>query len=81
MTYRARVITASTRAAAGEWEDASGPIVVAALRDLGLECGDPLVVSDGEPVRDALAAAVRDGVDLVMTTGGTGHTQIGRAHV
>ena len=74
MTYRARVVTASTRAAAGEWEDTSGPIVVAGLRELGLDVEGPVIVADGEPVRDALDAAVRDGVDLVMTTGGTGHT-------
>lgn len=71
---RARVITASTRAAAGVWEDTSGPIVVAGLRDLGLDVDGPVVVPDGEPLLTALRQAVVDDVDLVVTTGGTGHT-------
>lgn len=74
MTFTARVITCSTRAAAGQWDDTSGPIIVAGLRDLGIEVAAPVVVADGEPVLDALRAAVTDGVDLVITTGGTGHT-------
>lgn len=74
MTFTARVITCSTRAAAGEWDDTSGPIIVAGLRDLGIEVDAPVVVADGEPVLEALRAAVADGVDLVVTTGGTGHT-------
>lgn len=74
MTYRARVITASTRAAAGEWEDTSGPILAAGLRQLGFAVDGPVVVADGEPVAEALTAAIADGVDLVMTTGGTGFT-------
>ena len=74
MTYRARVITCSTRAAAGKWDDTSGPILAVGLRELGIEVGDPVVVADGEPVLEALRAAIADGVDLVITTGGTGHT-------
>jgi molybdenum cofactor synthesis domain-containing protein len=70
----ARVITASTRAAAGTWSDTSGPIVVEGLRALGLEVDDAVVVADGEPLHDALVRAVAAGVDLVVTTGGTGHT-------
>lgn len=74
MTRTARVITASTRAAAGTWSDTSGPIVVEGLRELGIEVADPVVVADGEPLHDALVRAVSEGVDLVVTTGGTGHT-------
>jgi len=74
VTFTARVITCSTRAAAGQWNDTSGPIIVAGLRDLGIEVDAPVVVADGEPVLEALRAAVTDGVDLVVTTGGTGHT-------
>ena len=36
MPHRAAVITVSDRSAAGEREDASGPVAVAALRDGGL---------------------------------------------
>lgn len=74
MTYRGRVITSSTRAAAGVWDDTSGPILVAGLRDLGIDCPDPVVVADGDPLLSALREAVGDGVDVVLTTGGTGHT-------
>ena len=37
MTYRALVITSSNRAARGEWEDTSGPILVAGLAQLGFD--------------------------------------------
>ncbi len=72
MTYRAAVITASNRSAAGLRPDTSGPILVAGLRDLGIEVSDPLVVPDGEPVGEALRDAVASGIDLILTTGGTG---------
>ena len=72
MSYRAMVITASNRSAAGVRPDTSGPILVAGLRELGLEVAEPLVVPDGEPVGQALRAAVASGIDLILTTGGTG---------
>ncbi len=72
MSYRAAVITASNRSAAGLRPDTSGPILVAGLRDLGIDAGDPLVVPDGEPVGQALRDAVASGIDLILTTGGTG---------
>jgi molybdenum cofactor synthesis domain-containing protein len=73
-TRRARVITASTRAAAGVWADRSGPVLVEGLTALGLEVEGPVVVSDGPPVEEALRSAIADGVDVVVTTGGTGLT-------
>jgi molybdenum cofactor synthesis domain-containing protein len=69
---RARVITCSNRAAAGTYEDRSGPVLVTGLVELGFEVGDPVVVPDGPPVEQALREAVADGVDLVLTSGGTG---------
>ena len=74
MTYRALVITSSNRAARGEWEDTSGPILVAGLQDLGLTVVGPRVVADGEPFRAALEHGVAEAFDLIVTTGGTGHT-------
>ena len=72
---RARVIVASNRAAAGHYQDTSGPLLVAGLRDLGCEVdAEPVVVPDGAPVAEALRAAVADGVDVVLTSGGTGVT-------
>ena len=67
-----RVITASNRAASGVYTDRSGPVIAAGLRERGYDCPDPAVVPDGEPVGDALRAAVADGADVVITTGGTG---------
>jgi molybdenum cofactor synthesis domain-containing protein len=69
---RARVIVASNRASAGVYEDTSGPYLVAGLRELGCEVGDPVVVPDGPWIEEALRAAVADAVDVVVTSGGTG---------
>lgn len=71
---RAVVITASNRAAAGVYADRGGPILVDGLRELGFEVAEPVVVPDGEPVEQALRAAVDQDVDVVLTTGGTGLT-------
>ncbi len=69
---KARVIVASNRASAGVYEDTSGPLLVAGLRELGCEVAGPVVVPDGPPVEEALRAAVADRVDVVVTSGGTG---------
>jgi molybdenum cofactor synthesis domain-containing protein len=68
----ARVVTASNRAAAGVYPDRSGPVIVDWLRGCGFEAPDPVVVPDGEPVGEAVRAAVAEGADVVVTTGGTG---------
>jgi molybdenum cofactor synthesis domain-containing protein len=76
---RARVIVASNRAAAGVYSDTSGPLLVAGLRALGCDVDDtPVVVPDGDPVAEALRAAVADRVDVVLTSGGTGITPTDR---
>jgi len=74
LVRRARVITSSTRAAAGVCEDRSGPVLVEGLAALGFEVDVPVVVADGEPLLVAIREAVDEGFDLVVTTGGTGHT-------
>ena len=66
------VITCSTRAATGVYPDRGGPLVVEALRALGLDVGEPTVVPDGPTVDVALRAAIASAPDLVVTTGGTG---------
>jgi molybdenum cofactor synthesis domain-containing protein len=68
----ARVVTASNRAAAGVYPDRSGPVIVEWLRGRGFDTPDPAVVPDGEPVGEAVRAAVAAGADVVVTTGGTG---------
>lgn len=68
----ARVVTASNRAAAGVYTDRGGPLIVDWLREHGYDTPDPAVVPDGEPVGEAIRAAVADGAQVVITTGGTG---------
>ncbi len=71
---KATVVTASNRASAGVYEDTTGPLIVSALQGLGFEVSGPVVVPDGEPVAEAIRAAVADGARAVLTTGGTGLT-------
>lgn len=75
---RARVVTVSTRAAAGVYPDATGPVIAGALAGLGCSVDDVVVVPDGDPVEVALRAALADRVDVVVTTGGTGFTPTDR---
>jgi molybdenum cofactor synthesis domain-containing protein len=65
---------ASNRAAAGVYEDATGPLIVEALRSAGFAVDDPVVVPDGEAVGAAIREAVDAGARVVLTTGGTGLT-------
>ncbi|MFL6143154.1 MAG: molybdenum cofactor biosynthesis protein MoaE [Labedaea sp.] len=71
-TRRATVVAASNRAAAGVYEDRTGPVIAGWLRERGFDVGEVQVVPDGEPVAAALRAAVADRVAVVITTGGTG---------
>ncbi|MGV0747243.1 MogA/MoaB family molybdenum cofactor biosynthesis protein [Mycolicibacter heraklionensis] len=68
----ARIIIASTRASAGVYTDRTGPIIADWLTQRGFAEVQPEVVPDGEPVGAALRAAVADGVDVIITSGGTG---------
>ncbi|MFF4804727.1 molybdenum cofactor biosynthesis protein B [Streptomyces sp. NPDC001351] len=72
MTYRALVVTASNRAAAGVYEDKGGPLIADGLKGFGFAVDGPQVVPDGDPVQAALRAAVDAGYDVIVTTGGTG---------
>lgn len=75
---RCRVVTVSTRAAAGVYADATGPVLVEALAGLGCRVDPVVLVADGDPVEGALRDAVAAGVDVVLTTGGTGFTPTDR---
>lgn len=74
----ASVVVASNRAAAGVYDDTTGPLIVEALREWGFAVDAAVVVPDGEPVGGAIAAAVAGGARLVLTTGGTGLTPTDR---
>ncbi|MGA8923750.1 MAG: MogA/MoaB family molybdenum cofactor biosynthesis protein [Candidatus Dormiibacterota bacterium] len=70
---RAHVITVSDRATAGTMKDESGPALVARLKREKFEISGPEVVPDEKDrITEAIAAAVVSGVEVVITTGGTG---------
>ena len=68
----ARIIIASTRASAGVYDDRCGPIIAEWLEQRGFSPVQSEVVADGEPVGHALRGALDAGVDVVITSGGTG---------
>lgn len=73
MTIRAAVITASTKGAAGERADESGPAMAEMLRAGGAEViSTDLVPDDVERLVTAMRKAIRGGANLILTTGGTG---------
>lgn len=65
-------MSVSTRAAGGVYEDRGGPLIVADLQQRQADVDGPRVVPDGDEVEAVLRAAVTDGYDIVVTTGGTG---------
>ncbi|RDH79037.1 MogA/MoaB family molybdenum cofactor biosynthesis protein [Mycolicibacterium moriokaense] len=72
MTRTARVIITSTRAAAGIYEDKTGPLIVDWLAQRGYEVPPPNVVPDGGSVPQALHAALEQRPHVIVTSGGTG---------
>jgi cyclic pyranopterin monophosphate synthase len=69
----ARVVTVSDRAHRGTRGDASGPLLASLLADVGFLVDGIIVVPDeADAVTAALRDAVATGIDLVVTTGGTG---------
>lgn len=74
---RLGVLTISDRAARGESEDRSGPLIAETLqRELGAQLIVQAVVADERPSIESRLVQWADGgqVDLVLTTGGTGFT-------
>jgi len=67
------VITVSDGVSAGTRDDVSGPALLDVLKRASFQVSGPEVVPDAEDrISDAVVAAVVDGADLVVTTGGTG---------
>ena len=72
-TRTAVVITASNRAARGEYADLSGASLAKGLSALGYEVSGPHVVADFiELISEQLTLALANKVRLIVTTGGTG---------
>jgi molybdenum cofactor synthesis domain-containing protein len=78
VSLRAEVVVASNRAAAGVYEDTTGPVIAEFLTRLGFAVDAPVVVPDGPPVGAAIAEAASGGARVVLTTGGTGLTPTDR---
>jgi len=74
---KAFVVVASNRAAAGVYEDETGPIIVEALQGWGFDVAS-IVVPDGKPVHEAMVKAISRGARVLLTTGGTGLTPTDR---
>lgn len=70
---RAGVITVSTRGAAGERADESGPALKSGLIAAGHEVvSAALVPDDAAKIANAIREAIRAGANVVLTSGGTG---------
>ena len=69
---RARVITCSDAASAGQREDRSGPAVRDLLAARGYDVGNVTVVPDDVDAISRAIVEAADAVPLVVTTGGTG---------
>ncbi|HEY5493011.1 MAG TPA: MogA/MoaB family molybdenum cofactor biosynthesis protein [Candidatus Anoxymicrobiaceae bacterium] len=72
-TYKAAVVTVSDKGAAGEREDESGVVVREILQSHGIEVARREIVPDETNLLSELMVALCDqGIDLIVTTGGTG---------
>lgn len=69
---KAGVVIASNRAAAGIYEDKTGPVIRDWLVEHGYETFPVMVVPDGEPVGAAIRALLTQEPAVVITSGGTG---------
>ena len=74
MTKRtAQVITASNRASIGVYADTSGEILAAGLTELDYQVLPVVVVPDDvKQLQNAIKKALKEKVNLIVTTGGTG---------
>jgi molybdenum cofactor synthesis domain-containing protein len=69
---KAGIVIASTRAAAGVYEDLTGPVIADWLAEHGFEAFPAMVVPDGGPVGAALRALLTQRPAVIITSGGTG---------
>src|SRR5690625_3310189 len=73
MSFPVAVITISDRAAAGAYQDRSGPLAEELLHSAGFPNTSITVVPDeAAAIRDAIQAAHQAGARAIITTGGTG---------
>ena len=71
--FTAALLTVSDKGSRGEREDASGPVMRELAEEKGFAVVDAGMVSDDmDAIASALERYCADGVDLVLTSGGTG---------
>jgi molybdenum cofactor synthesis domain-containing protein len=75
---RAAVVVVSTQAAADPALDRTGPVIAGWLREHDFTVAEPLIVPDGGPIADTVAAELLADARVVITTGGTGVTPTDR---
>lgn len=75
-TIQAAVVTISDKGYTGQREDVSGPVLADLVREMGAEVVRRTVLPDEREQIVRLLVSLSDevGVDLVLTTGGTGVT-------
>jgi len=67
------IITMSDSVSAGKSEDKSGPILVKGFTDSGCKADHQKILPDGsEELMPTIESWIKDGVELIITTGGTG---------
>ncbi|CAB4743037.1 unannotated protein [freshwater metagenome] len=70
---RAVIITASNRAFNGVYEDRSGQILLQGLVELGYDINEVKILPDDQAkISEAIELSIKDEIDLIVTTGGTG---------
>jgi len=69
---KAAILIASTRAAAGVYEDRTAPVLRDWLTEHGFEAGASVVVPDGDAVGATLRALLHTRPRVILTSGGTG---------
>lgn len=74
--YRAAIITSSDKGYAGEREDLSGKVIEEIAMAHGFEIADKVILPDErEMLSDKMREYCRQGIDLILTTGGTGYSK------
>ncbi len=86
---RAAVLTLSDRAASGDYQDRSGPLLRDLLKEMGCEIQGLTILPDDPAKLESALLVLSETCDLIITTGGTGlskrditpDTVMGLAHI
>lgn len=74
--YQVAIITASDKGYAGEREDLSGKAIEEIVTAKGLQVAEKFILPDDRTMlADQMRACCDEGIDLILTTGGTGFSK------